>query len=79
MKLTLCLKKCFAGDERKVRQRRVMVRSKIGSTNNLIAAEPLVFSVVLWSYMHLGFKSCHGVILKKNKEESEVRSSVGSS
>lgn len=76
MKLTLCLEECFAGDEGKERQS--MVKSKIGNTDNIIAAEPLVFSVVIWNYMHLGFKSCRGVILKKNNEESEVRS-VGSS
>lgn len=53
-----------------------MVRSKIGNTDNVITAGPLVFSVVIWNYMQLGFECCH---LKKNSMESEVRSSVGSS
>lgn len=42
-----------------------MVRSRIGNTDNVITAGPLVFSVVIWNYMHLGFQCCYGVILKK--------------
>lgn len=49
-----------------------MVRSKIGTTDNIIATEPLVFSVLIWNYMHLGFKSCHGVTLKKKKSEMKL-------
>lgn len=40
-------------------------RSKAGNTANIIAAEPLVFSVVIWNYVHLGFKASHGVTLEK--------------
>lgn len=42
-----------------------MVRSRIGNADNVITAGPLVFSVVIWNYMHLGFECCYGVILKK--------------
>lgn len=48
------------------------------TTDNIMATEPLVFSVLICNYMHLGFKSCHGVTLKKIKW-NEIRSSVGSS
>lgn len=36
-----------------------MVRSKIGNTDNVITAGPLVFSIVIWNYMQLGFECCH--------------------
>jgi len=40
-----------------------MVRSKTSNTED-VTAVALVFDVVTWNYMHLGFECCHGIILK---------------